>query len=125
MTIRVARAWLDAGRLGARAPGCRKCACQEPTLGRSILPMPTTVGWGQQVFLTGNNREYFLCKPVIGFAGRASVAVQKEASFHGGHVASRCEKCLFHAGFSHFRRSRQRARAFGSFRILYPCLSTL
>ena len=50
-------------------------------MGRSILPMPTTVGWGQQVFLTGNNREYFLCKPVIGFAGRASVAVQKSASF--------------------------------------------
>jgi len=41
--------------------------------------MPTTVGWGQQVFLTGNNREYFLCKPAIGFAGRASVAVQKSA----------------------------------------------
>src|SRR5262249_59046583 len=77
MTILAERAWLNAGRLGARAPGCRKCACQEPTLGRSILPMPTTVGWGRQVFLTGNNRQYFSCKAVIGFAGRASVAGRK------------------------------------------------
>src|SRR5262249_57332612 len=77
MTILAERAWLNAGRLGARAPGCRKCACQEPTLGRSILPMPTTVGWGRQVFLTGNNRQYFSCKAVIGFAGRASVAGSK------------------------------------------------
>src|SRR6516162_3794997 len=107
MTIRVARAWLDAGRLGARAPGCRKCACQEPTLGRSILPMPTTVGWGQQVFLTGNNREYFLCKPAIGFAGRASVAVQKAASFRRSHVALKCEKCPFHRHFPRFRRLRR------------------
>src|SRR5262249_47524405 len=38
-------------------------------------------GCGAAVFLAGNNRQYFSCKAVIGFAGRASVAVQKSASF--------------------------------------------
>jgi hypothetical protein len=36
---------------------------------------------GRQVFLTGNNRQYFSCKAAIASAGRASVAVQKSASF--------------------------------------------
>jgi hypothetical protein len=38
--------------------------------GSSILLTPTP-GVGRRVFLTGNNRQYFSCKAVIGCAGRA------------------------------------------------------
>src|SRR5215831_18990674 len=42
----------------------------------------------------------------------------KEAAFRPPHIEPKCEKCLFHAGFSHFRRSQPHSRAFGTRRIL-------
>src|SRR5262249_23000965 len=95
-------AWFDLGPDGAKRTSCAAalaCAPQDPAAasrpgrlrfsGRFSLRESTgkcavQAGFwrcGMAVFLARHNRQYFSCKAIIAFAGRASVAVQKTASF--------------------------------------------